>query len=186
MTWPRIKLWQILAGLGLAGIVTYLFAKPFAEGLKLPSKTPKPYGPEKPKLRWPFDKSYPIISYYGNRKDPFDSTKIEKHNGIDISVVLKTPVRAMADWKCVETHKWNGTLTGVNVSGNYVKLEYPGGIVGSFVHLYSFNVKLGQTGQAGDIVALSGSSGKSQGPHLHITTRVNGVEVDPLTVMPVA
>jgi murein DD-endopeptidase MepM/ murein hydrolase activator NlpD len=185
MTFPRIKPWQILAGLGVAGILTLLFSKTFTE--KLPKGPTSPYGPEKPpqNFRWPFDQLYPITSFYGNRPDPFNKSTIVFHYGIDISAALKTPVRAIADWTVLEAHKWNGGLTGVEVSGNYLRLQHPDGVMASYVHLYAPpSLRVGQTGKKGDIIALVGNTGKSQGAHLHFRTRVNGEDRDPLTIIP--
>jgi len=185
MIFPRIKPWQILAGIGVAGLVTLLFSKTFTE--TLPKTGPRvPYGPPKPdNFRWPFDQIYSISSYYGNRPDPFNKSKTEFHYGIDISAVLKTPVRAIADWTVLEAHKWNGTLTGINISGNYLRLQHPDGVMASYVHLYAPpNLRVGQTGKKGDVVALVGNTGKSQGAHLHLRTRVNGEDRDPLTIIP--
>ena len=95
-----------------------------------------------------------------------------KHQGLDISTNKQNlPVFATES---------NGVVTKVGHqpegAGNYVKVEYARSDNSkyeiTYMHLSSVNVKEGQTVQAGDQIAVSGNTGRSTGPHLHMETAV--------------
>ena len=60
--------------------------------------------------------------------------------------------------------------------------------VSKLATLYAHNsqllVRAGQTVEAGDVVSLSGSTGRSTGPHLHFEVRVNGERTNPRSYLP--
>lgn len=65
--------------------------------------------------------------------------------------------------------------------GNYVYLDGSDGIEHGFLHLSKILVNKGQQVKAGDVLAKSGNSGSSSGPHLHYQARKNGNWIDPMT-----
>jgi hypothetical protein len=96
------------------------------------------------------------------------------HGGIDIGVPLGTPVLA--------THSGKITFAGWSDIGyGYLVVVENGAFATYYAHNTSFNVSAGQYVGKGSIIAWSGSTGNSSGPHIHYETRINNVPVDPLT-----
>lgn len=95
------------------------------------------------------------------------------HSGVDYSVPIGTPLKAMGD----------GTVTGAGPMGgygNYIDIEFEDGTVSRYGHLDSVNASVGQQVSAGEVVALSGNTGQSTGPHLHLEIHPGGGEpIDP-------
>jgi murein DD-endopeptidase MepM/ murein hydrolase activator NlpD len=96
------------------------------------------------------------------------------HSGIDISIPSGTPVLATQSG-IVTWADWNtfgyGNLVIIQ-SDRYITY---------YAHLTSFNVLLGQQVQKGSLIAFSGNTGRSSGPHIHYETRIDDVPVNPLT-----
>lgn len=96
------------------------------------------------------------------------------HSGIDIAVPLGTPV--------LSTHSGQVTFADwSDVGYGYLVIVQSGAFITYYAHNTSFNVSNGQFVGAGSIIAWSGSTGNSTGPHVHYETRINDVPVDPLT-----
>lgn len=94
------------------------------------------------------------------------------HNGVDIAVPIGTPVQS--------------PLSGVvsrtgsdNLNGNFVVVK-SGNEENFFLHLSQIKVSNGQQIKKGDVVGLSGNTGKSTGPHLHWEKHVAGRPVNPM------
>ncbi len=122
------------------------------------------------KLQWPV--IGPVTSGYGMRVHPIFHT-YTFHSGIDISVPVGTPVRAPADGVAM----YVGWIAGF---GKVLILDHGGGLSTVYAHLSSVVVKVGQRVKTGQIIAYTGTSGLSTGPHLHFEVRVNGKPVNPL------
>lgn len=122
---------------------------------------------------WPLaDKgdSY-ISSNFGWRKDPFTG-KQALHEGLDIAIWYNTPVIATAD----------GVVKFVGKKGGYglmVIIDHGYGYETRYAHLNKAKVKKGQKVSRGDVIALSGNSGRSSGPHLHYEVRINNIPQNP-------
>jgi murein DD-endopeptidase MepM/ murein hydrolase activator NlpD len=96
------------------------------------------------------------------------------HGGIDIGIPLGTPV--------IATHSGEVTFAGwSNVGYGYLVILESGTFSTYYAHNTSFNVSEGQLVGKGSIIAWSGSTGNSTGPHVHYETRIGNVPVDPLT-----
>ncbi len=141
---------------------------------KSQSPQPNPAPKTLAQQRWILPCNGPIVGQYGEQR----STHV--HNGIDIAVPVGTPIKAVAD----------GTVyyAGANDPkgyGQYVIITHKinGKIVTSeYGHLSSWNVHAGERIKQGQIIAKSGNTGHSQGPHLHITIRegiYKGTPVNP-------
>ncbi|MBA2293508.1 MAG: peptidoglycan DD-metalloendopeptidase family protein [Actinobacteria bacterium] len=115
-------------------------------------------------LGWPV--SGPVTSGFGMRWG-------RMHEGIDIAVGSGTSVRASAAGSVI----YAGWLGGY---GNLVVVDHGGGLSTAYAHNSSFASSVGQTVVAGEVVAYSGNTGNSSGPHVHFEVRVNGSAVDPL------
>jgi|WetSurMetagenome_2_1015567.scaffolds.fasta_scaffold351577_1 murein DD-endopeptidase MepM/ murein hydrolase activator NlpD len=94
------------------------------------------------------------------------------HVAIDFAVVVGTPVHATMDGKVVYSG-WNN-----DGYGNLVIVEN-GSHRTYYAHNSSLPLAVGTSVHAGDVVAYSGTTGHSTGPHVHYETRVNGICVDP-------
>jgi len=113
-----------------------------------------------------------ITSLFGNRIDPFFG-KLAMHAGVDFREKPGTEVVATGA----------GVITFAGPMGGYgimVEIDHGNGITTRYGHLSKILVKEGDVVDAGDLIALSGSTGRSTGPHLHYEVRRNGNAVDPM------
>jgi murein DD-endopeptidase MepM/ murein hydrolase activator NlpD len=67
-----------------------------------------------------------------------------------------------------------------DVRGLVVIIDHGRGVFTAYCHLSEATVKVGQQINIGDVIAKSGNTGRSEGPHIHFELAVNGVQVDPL------
>lgn len=115
-----------------------------------------------------------ITSFFGYRHNPFGQLSTEFHHGIDIGCSYGTPVLATADG--IVTYAESNPVYGLRVD-----IDHGHGIVTFYGHNSRLMVKQGDPVKKRDLIAYSGNSGRSTGPHLHYSTLVNGEHVDPLT-----
>lgn len=113
-----------------------------------------------------------ISSGFGNRFHPIDKI-IKFHTGLDIAVPKGSRVSAAAAGKVV----FAGPKGGY---GNLVVIRHPDGKETRYGHLEKLMVSEGENVTSGQQIALSGSTGKSTGPHLHFEIRENGQALNPL------
>ena len=114
-----------------------------------------------------------VTSPFGMRKDPFTG-EWGMHNGIDL-YADKDEVYAMLA----------GTVKKVGYdsrSGNYVILQH-GEYTISYCHLSAITVKENTPVLAGDVVGITGNTGRSTGEHLHVTCRRDGRYINPSIVL---
>ena len=117
----------------------------------------------------PFNNVYPITQRFGEKiTDP------NGHTGVDFALPKGTPVRAAADG-VVKAVRWSQSGYGI-----HIVLDHGGGVETVYAHLLTASFPVGTALERGKIMALSGSSGNSTGPHLHFEVRVNGKAVDPV------
>ena len=95
------------------------------------------------------------------------------HEGIDLAVPNGTPVVSSAAGTVIVAG-WMGGY------GNLVVVDHGGGISTAYGHNTSVTVGVGQQVAQGQLIAYSGNTGHSTGPHVHFEVRVNGGAVDPL------
>lgn len=133
----------------------------------------RPHAPAKagPEFIWPVEGA--LTSPYGERQRAMGGGGTRFHAGIDLSVPSGTPVQA-AQEGIVVFAGYNGAY------GKAVKLEHQHGFSTLYAHNSRILVHVGQTVTAGQVVCLSGSTGRSTGPHLHFEVHKDGWPVDPL------
>src|SRR2546421_1180573 len=120
---------------------------------------------------WPLDIAGFLTGGQFGRGAPAESPP-----GIDIAVPPGTPVRA-AGGGVVEAE---GTDPAY---GQFVLMRHSGGYETMYGHASRILVHEGDSAQAGQVIALSGNSGRSTAPHLHFEIRREGKSLDPLTVV---
>ena len=130
--------------------------------------TPEPY----------FNKSfiYPLDSIikvgdFGTTRKEGDITL--RHLGVDLDVKIGTPIYAINDGIV----RFVRTLTEY---GKIIIIDHGFGIYSLYLHLSEFKVAVGDKVSRGEVIGLTGNTGYSLGPHLHLSIKANGASVDPL------
>ena len=123
--------------------------------------------------RTPLAKSYRISSHFNPRRVHPVTGRIGPHNGTDFATPNGTRVLSTGD----------GVVTRVGnhpYAGRYVDIKHGGQYKTRYLHLQRVLVRRGQSISRGQVIARSGNSGRSTGPHLHFELHVNGRPVDPM------
>lgn len=121
------------------------------------------------------EKSYRISSPFNPARLHPISGRIAPHNGTDFAMPVGTPVLAAADGEVVIARFGPA-------AGNYVAIRHGRQYMTRYLHLSRFVVKPGQIVKRGDIIAYSGNTGSSTGPHLHYEFHINNRPVNPLKI----
>jgi murein DD-endopeptidase MepM/ murein hydrolase activator NlpD len=125
----------------------------------------------------------PVSSGFGWRPTPigtidFNGTGGYTHTGLDYGVGCGTPLYAPAAGEV-----WYADSNVLQGAGNRIVLNHGvragSALATNFYHLASFNVYPGQRVSAGQLIGYTGTTGNSQGCHLHFETVLNGSPVDP-------
>lgn len=121
---------------------------------------------------WPLPVAGRITSTFGYRKAPTAGAS-SYHKGVDIAVNTGTNVLACKEGKVV--------LARYSASaGNYVAIYHGGGIYSYYMHCSQLKTSVGKRVQKGQVIARSGSTGISTGPHLHFAMFKSGNYVNPM------
>ena len=104
--------------------------------------------------------SGPVTSGIGLRLDPFGSGKLIYHRGIDIAVPVGTPVLSVRKGRVVFAGERRGY-------GGTVIVEHDNGDRTMYAHNSLVRVTTGELVESGTVVAFSGNTGRSTGPHVH-------------------
>jgi murein DD-endopeptidase MepM/ murein hydrolase activator NlpD len=105
-----------------------------------------------------------------------NGVKGSPHQGTDYHAPVGTTVRAANGGKVL-------LARNLYFEGNCVMIDHGQGLVTIYMHLSKIKVKEGQTVMKGQLVGMSGNSGRSTGPHLHFAVRWQGLYVDPRTLL---
>ncbi len=101
--------------------------------------------------------------------------KVTPHKGVDLKAPVGTPVYAPADGLV--------TFAGYQrAAGYYMIVSHARGISTVYMHLSKIDVKQGTQIYAGQVIARTGNTGRTTGPHLHYEVRINDNPVDPLKI----
>jgi murein DD-endopeptidase MepM/ murein hydrolase activator NlpD len=106
----------------------------------------------------------------------FNGTVQSTHLGLDFRVPAGTPVSAVN----------RGTVILARplfFEGNCVVIDHGQGLLTLYLHLSKFEVKEGDEVKKGQVVGLSGGTGRATGPHLHLAVRWQGVYLNPQTLL---
>jgi murein DD-endopeptidase MepM/ murein hydrolase activator NlpD len=116
-----------------------------------------------------------ISDVFGSQRI-FNGKTSSAHQGLDFRVPSGTPVAAMND----------GTVLLARpmfFEGNFVVIDHGQGLLTLYLHLSEFKVKEGDQVKRGQIVGLSGGTGRATGPHLHVAVRWQGTYLDPAALI---
>ncbi len=125
-------------------------------------------------FRWPT--SGRITSDFGQRSHPLTGES-DFHTGIDIAVSYGTPIYA-AESGSVSFAGWQSGY------GYTIIIDHGDGIETLYAHNSELKVNEGERVDKGEVVAYSGNSGTSTGPHLHFEIKEEGEHIDPLNHLP--
>ena len=120
----------------------------------------------------PVDKKARISSEFGSARI-LNGTKTAGHSGTDYALPTGSPIYAPADGIVKVTHP------DMFYSGKTILIDHGYGIFSSYSHLSEISVKQGATVKQGDLIGKIGTTGRSTGPHLHLTLTWFGVRIDP-------
>jgi murein DD-endopeptidase MepM/ murein hydrolase activator NlpD len=98
------------------------------------------------------------------------------HTGTDLSAPMGTEVMASNHGRAV-------LVGNFFFAGGSVVLDHGGGLFTMYFHLSEFRVEEGAMVKKGDVVALSGATGRVTGPHLHWGARLLNARIDPLELL---
>ena len=98
------------------------------------------------------------------------------HKGTDFKAATGTPVMAINTGKVIYAQN-------LGIYGNTIAVDHGLGILSFYMHLSQIEVNVGDTVARGQPIGLSGDTGYAVGPHLHLTIRVRGISIDPMTFL---
>jgi murein DD-endopeptidase MepM/ murein hydrolase activator NlpD len=116
-----------------------------------------------------------ISDVFGSQRI-FNGKSESPHLGLDFRVPSGTPVAARND----------GTVLLARLlyyEGNFVVLDHGQGLLTIYMHLSEFKVKEGDQVKRGQVIGLSGGTGRATGPHLHVGVRWQGTYLDPAALI---
>lgn len=148
--------------------------KEYQEAIKI-------YNSSTSEIYWNEDFIYPltskITSDFGTKR-VYNGQLKSYHGGTDFQAKDNTPIIAS-----------NSGIVRISqkrfYAGNSIVIDHGQGVYTCYFHLSSMNFKVGDFIKKGEILGLSGSTGRITGPHLHFTFRINGLQVDPLQAIDV-
>ena len=116
-----------------------------------------------------------ISDAFGTQRK-FNGKVQSTHQGLDFAVPSGTPIAALN----------TGTVLlarAMYFEGNCVVLDHGQGLLTLYLHLSEFKVKEGDQVERGQVIGLSGGTGRATGPHLHIAVRWQGIYLNPATLL---
>jgi murein DD-endopeptidase MepM/ murein hydrolase activator NlpD len=102
----------------------------------------------------------------------FNGSVQSTHQGLDFRVPTGTPVSAVNAGTVILARP-------LYFEGNCIVLDHGQGLLTLYLHLSEFHVKEGDQVAKGQLIGLSGGTGRATGPHLHLAVRWQGVYLNP-------
>jgi murein DD-endopeptidase MepM/ murein hydrolase activator NlpD len=137
------------------------------------------YGSSTPERLWEgtfvLPVSSEVTSPFGYRR-VINGTPRAPHTGVDLKAATGTPVVAA-------NHGRVALVGDFFFSGHSVVLDHGGGLCTMYFHLTETKVEIGAPVGKGDVIGLSGMTGRVTGPHLHWGARINGARIDPFELL---
>ncbi len=112
----------------------------------------------------------PVVSPFGPRWG-------RMHEGIDIAIPTGTPLASSADGVV----SYSGVMSGY---GNVIDVRHAGGLTTRYAHQSRLIAPVNKRVQQGEVIGISGCTGRCFGPHVHYEIHVNGSPVDPMPYLP--
>jgi murein DD-endopeptidase MepM/ murein hydrolase activator NlpD len=126
---------------------------------------------------WEGNFTYPVggapSSPFGSWRN-YNNIATRRHAGYDFRAPVGTPVLASASGRVVLSRP-------LDIHGNNVVIDHGWGVYTEYAHLSERYVVPGQFVLQGDVIGLSGNTGRSTGPHMHWEIAVQGILVNPIT-----
>ena len=124
-------------------------------------------------LRTPLLKEYRVSSPFNPKRVHPVTGRVGPHNGTDFATPTGTKVLSTGDGVIIRVgnHPY---------AGRYVDIQHGGEYKTRYLHLHRVLVSRGDAVKKGQIIALSGNTGRSTGPHLHFEIHIHGKPVDPM------
>lgn len=141
----------------------------------------KIYRTKSSRILWSEDFIMPLDSHITS---PFGTSRVYNgdlksyHGGTDFRAAVNTPIKAT-----------NSGIVKISknrfYAGGTIVIDHGHGVYSCYFHLNKMNFKEGDFVKRGEIIGLSGSTGRVTGPHLHFTIRIDSLQVDPLQAIEV-
>jgi hypothetical protein len=112
---------------------------------------------------------------FGHRR-VFNGHPKAPHSGADLKAALGTPIHAANGGRVV-------LAKSLFYSGNAVFIDHGLGLYTTYLHLSEIRVRAGQRVERGEVIGLSGATGRVTGPHLHWGVRILDARVDPFSLL---
>lgn len=122
---------------------------------------------------WP--RRAPTSGRYGDKRT-FNGTRASVHYGLDVTGPVGADIAAANDGEVV-------LVRDAYMSGQTVVLWHGADVYTTYFHLSRVDVKVGQRLRRGEVLGGLGASGRVTGPHLHWGVKVNGLYVDPESIL---
>ncbi len=118
-------------------------------------------------LSWPLDNVY-VTQLFGKTVASKRLYASGSHSGVDFRAAVGTPVKAMASGVVAGVGDTDTVCPGASF-GKFVFIKYDNGLASAYGHLSLAKASVGDRVSRGEVVAYSGNTGYSTGPHLHVT-----------------
>ena len=117
----------------------------------------------------------PVSDVFGTER-VFNGEVKSRHLGLDYAVPAGTPVHAINDGTVI-------LAKPLYFEGGFVVIDHGQGLLSLYLHLSRFEVQEGEQVKTGQLIALSGGSGRATGPHLHLAVRWQQMYISPAILL---